>query len=165
MNVVYKFLVILLLFFNQNVYSLEYTDITKKSVNTNWLEDIFPSMNNCTPTNFYFDEKSKKSNNGVLEKNGYYPYKIDKYIAKYKISEKFFGYDATEIAIPSGTDSIYTVTVQIDAKNLAEAIKSKTNYRLSFYSKKFKAQSAMAYLIPERTGKSTFVCFTFDDGF
>jgi hypothetical protein len=132
---------------------------------TNWLEGIFPSMSNCTPSNFYFDKDVSRSNNGIPEKNNYRAYKIDGYFAKYKIREKFFGFDATEIAIPSNTDSIYTVTVQTDAKSLAEAIRNQTSYRPPIYRKKFKARSAMAYLVPESANKSTFVCFTFDGGF
>jgi hypothetical protein len=135
------------------------------NANINWLESIFPSMDNCTPSNFYFDKAAKKSNNGIPEKNGYHAYEIDEYFAKYKIREKFFGFDAAEIAIPSNTDSIYTVAVKTDAKSLAEAIKNQTGYRPSLYSKKFKARSGMAYLVPESANKSTFVCFTFDGGF
>lgn len=136
-----------------------------KVTNKKLLDGVFPSMKNCTPRDFYFDRTTKQSNNGILENNGYYAYRIDEYTAKYKIKEKFFNFDATEISIPSGTDSIYTVTVQTSAIRFARIIRNKTGYRLPVYGKKFKTQSAMAYLVPEGANKSTFVCFTFDGGF
>jgi hypothetical protein len=130
-----------------------------------WLNRVFPSINNCTPANFYFNQKIKRSNNGILEKNGYRAYKINKSVATYRIRKKFFGFNATEIAIPSSTDSVYTVTVHTCAKCLAEVIKSQTGHKPSLYNKAFKAQSAVAYLVAEETNKTTFVCFTFDGGF
>ena len=135
------------------------------SLKIEWLKRVFPSINNCTPNNFYFDQKIKRSNNGGLEINGYRAYKINQSTANYRIREKFFGFNATEIAIPSGTDSVYTVTVRTSAKSLAEAIKAQTAHKPSLYNKEFNAQSAVAYLVPEETNKTTFVCFTFDGGF
>ena len=164
MNTMHKFLAALALLLAQHAYALD-PMAGGEIANANWLERVFPSMDNCTPSDFYFDKEAKRSNSGFLEKNGYRAYKIDEYTAKYKIREKFFDLDATEIAIPSGTDSLYTVTVQVGVKSLAEIIKNKTGYRSPVYSKEFKAQSAMAYLVPEGTNKSTFVCFTFDGGF
>lgn len=136
-----------------------------RSTNLNWLENIFPSMKNCTPSNFYFDDETKRSNNGILEKNGYRVYQVDEYTAKYKIREKFFGFDAVEIAIPSATHSIYAVTIETSAKNFSGVIKNKTGYNLPLFDKKFKVQSGMAYLIPEGRNKSILVCDSFDGGF
>ncbi len=135
------------------------------SIQSLWLESLFPMMDNCTPRSFYYDKNVKSSNYSVLEKNGYHPYKIDEYTAKYKVDEKFFGFVATEIAIPSGTDSIYTVTVNGNAKNFAKAIKIHTGYTPSIYNNKFKSKSAKPYLVPEVGNKTTFVCFTFEEGF
>ena len=131
----------------------------------NWLERLFASMDNCTPSDFHFDQQAKRSNNGIPEKKGYHAYEIDAHFAKYKVREKFFGFEVTEIAIPSSTDSIYTITVRAGAKNLAAAIKNKTGFLPSLYNKKFEAQSGVAYLVPGGANKSTFVCFTFDGGF
>lgn len=131
----------------------------------NWVEKIFPSMDNCTPGSFYFDLKARRSNNGIPEKYGYHAYKIDEYTATYKVRGRFFGLNAIEISIPSNTDSIYTVTVLASGKSLADAIKSTTTHSLPLYSKKFKAQSAKAYIVPEGENKSTLVCFTFNGGF
>lgn len=132
--------------------------------NANWLESIFPSMDNCTPRILYFDTKKNHSVNRVLERKGYHVYKIDEFFAKYKIREKFFGFNATEMAIPSNTDSIYTITVQTGAKNLAEAIRKRTGYKPPLYGKKFEAELAKAYLVSEGANKSIFVCFTFEGG-
>lgn len=130
-----------------------------------WLESLFPMMDNCTPRSFYYDKNVNRSNYSSLEKNGYHPYKIDEYTAKYKVDEKFFGFDATEIAIPSDADSIYTVTVNGNAKDLAEVIKIHTGYTPSIYNNKFKSKSAKPYLVQEAGNKTTFVCFTFEGGF
>ena len=135
-----------------------------KTANSNWIENLFPSMYDCTPYTFYFDLKTKKSSNSFLEKNGYSPYSIDKHLAKYKIREKFFGFDATEISIPSGTDSIYTITIQASSKDLAKIINKKTGSRPHIYKKEFQPQSAFAYLVPEGKDKSTLICFTSDEG-
>lgn len=75
------------------------------------------------PNDFYWDPQSKRTSNGVLERKGYSPYKIEEYLARYKVHEKFMGLDATEIAIPSNTYPIYMVTTPVSAKRLAAAIK------------------------------------------
>lgn len=128
----------------------------------NWLDMLFPSATKCTPNNFYYDKNTKRTNNGILEKLGYSPYKVDDHTAKYKIHEKFYGMDAIEIAIPSGTDSMYVITVSNGAKDLFEAILKKSGERLDIYRNGFKARSGVAYLISVNEKESSFVCFTYE---
>lgn len=132
-----------------------------KELSSNWLEKFFPSVTKCTPDSFYYDKNAQRSNNGVLGKLGYSPYKIDDYVARYRINENFHGLPATEIAIPSGTDSVYSVTVSSGVRVLSDAIHKKTGKRLQIYNQRFKATSGVAYLISEDKQKTSFVCFTF----
>lgn len=132
-----------------------------EKISSSWLEEIFPSVTKCTPDSFYYDKNAQRSNNGVLEKLGYSPYKIDDYVARYRINENFHGLSATEIAIPSGTDSVYSVTVSNGVRVLSDAIHKKTGKRLQIYNQRFKATSGVAYLISEDKQKTSFVCFTF----
>jgi hypothetical protein len=96
----------------------------KESAPNNWLQEIFPSPSNCTPTNgVYYDRYKSESADRIMEKKGYVPYFIDDQIAKYKIHEVFYGLSAIEFGIPSSTSSIFTVSVNVSAKKLAENIK------------------------------------------
>lgn len=129
-----------------------------------WIEGLFPSMSSCTPqTAFYFDASTKRSNNGLLERKGYSPYKVDAHTARYKIREKFFGIDAVEIAIPSSTDSVYAVTVSASVKLLSKAVLAKTGKKLRVVDSGFRPVSGVAYLATERADEAMFVCFTFEE--
>lgn len=125
----------------------------------NWLDYVFPSVIECTPNNLFYDTILKRSNNGILEKRGYSPYQIDGHTAKYKINERFYGLNATEIAIPVG-DSVYMVTVRAGAKKLSDAILGKSGKRLQMYRPGFKTESGVAYLISDDKEKSSFICYT-----
>lgn len=103
-----------------------------EKLSSSWPEKIFPPVTKCTPDSFYYGKNAQRSNNGVLEKLGYSPYKIDDYVARYRINENFHGLPATEIAIPSGTDSVYSVTVSSGVRVLSDAIHKKTGKRLQY---------------------------------
>lgn len=129
-----------------------------------WLDGVFPSMSNCTPHKFYYDVYKKRSENGILESNGYHPYKVDAEIASYKIHEKFFGLDATEIIVPAGTISSYGVIVSSSAKHLSEAIRNVTGHMVTIAGPKFKVQSGKAFIMSRGTNQSLFVCTTYYGG-
>lgn len=130
---------------------------------SNLIEQQFPQVNNCTPTNLYYDKETKKSNNVLLEARGYSAYKIDNFSAYYRVNEKFFGLRAYELSIPSNTDSLYTVKVNSNVEVLQESLKKSTGVKLNIYRKGYKPQSGIAYLIDDGEKKSTFVCFTFEE--
>lgn len=141
--------------------SIENQSLTRGDVKLHWLDNIFPALDDCIPYHFYFDSQSKLTSNGVLERKGYSPYKIEEYVARYKVHEKFMGLDATEIAIPSSTDSVYIITVPVSAQRLAAAIKKRTGHELPIATTAttdFKFRSAVAYLAKEGKNKSSFVC-------
>jgi hypothetical protein len=131
---------------------------------SDWLAGVFPSMDNCTPHHFYYDVYKKRSANGILEKNGYQPYNVDSQIAKYKIKEKLYGLSATEIAVPSGTFSVYAITFTVSAERLSDVIKGKTGYKLEIYRTNFKERSGIAYIFPVKQNISKLICVTFDGG-
>ncbi|ALR09778.2 hypothetical protein [Xylella fastidiosa] len=129
-----------------------------------WLDNIYPSMDDCTPYHFYFETESKRTSNRILERKGYSPYKVDEEVARYKVHEKFMGLDATEIAIPSNTYAIHMITVPVKVKRFAAAIKKTTGYQLTIAAPGFNPQSGVAYLVEEGKNKSSFVCITSDEG-
>ncbi len=112
-----------------------------------WLDNIYPSMDDCTPYHFYFEKESKRTSNRILERKGYYPYKVDEEVARYKLHEKFMGLDATEIAIPSNTYAIHMITVPVNVKRLAAAIK---NNRVSVGHCSPRVQSSIRGGLPRR---------------
>ncbi|MDC6407757.1 hypothetical protein LOD50_02395 [Xylella fastidiosa subsp. multiplex] len=138
--------------------SIDNRSFTGGDAKLHWLDNIFPALDDCIPYNFYFDSQSKRTTNGVLERKGYSPYKIEEYVARYKVHEKFMGLDATEIAIPSSTDSVYIITVPVSAQRLAAAIKKRTGHELPIATADFKFRSVVAYLAKEGKNKSSFVC-------
>ncbi len=113
---------------------------------------------------FILEKESKRTSNRILERKGYYPYKVDEEVARYKLHEKFMGLDATEIAIPSNTYAIHMITVPVNVKRLAAAIKKTTGYQLAIAAPGFNPQSGVAYLVEEGKNKSSFVCITSDEG-
>lgn len=136
----------------------------KQGESTNyWLERLFSKIHNCTPQSLYFDKNTKSTNNGFLESLGYFPYTVDSYLAKYKINEKFYGLDAIEIGIPSGTYSIYTVTVTGNISELSKKILEKTGIHTKFYKTSFTAKSGIAYLSAVNKNTSQFLCVTFEE--
>lgn len=136
---------------------------TNREIPYNWLDIIFPSIVDCTPKSFYYDKNEKRTDNGILERLGYFPYRIDAVTARYKIHEKFYGLDAIEIAIPSGTDSVYVITVLNGAKDFSETIMKKIGQRPQIYNENFKVRSSVAYLISDDKKISSFVCYTFQE--
>ena len=146
-----------------NLIAIEDQSLTQAGSKNKWLERLFPKIKKCTPRSLYFDESTKRSNNGLLESFGYSPYKIDAEVARYKINEKFYGLTATEIGIPSGTSSIYYVTVAGDISKISATIFEKTKIAPDLYKNNFKPKSGVAYLISEAKDRSTFACFTFEE--
>ncbi|ALR07574.1 hypothetical protein XFHB_12770 [Xylella fastidiosa] len=141
--------------------SIDNRSFTGGDAKLHWLDNIFPALDDCIPYHFYFETESKRTSNGVLERKGYSPYKIEEYVARYKVHEKFMGLDATEIAIPSSTDSVYIITVPVSAQRLAAVIKKRTGHELPIVTaatEDFKFRSAVAYLAKEGKNKSSFVC-------
>lgn len=129
-----------------------------------WLDGVFPSMNNCTPRRFYYDVYKKQSANGIIEKYGYRPYKVDSQLATYKIQEKLYGLNVTEISVPSGSFSVYAITFDVSAWRLLDAIESNTGHKLEIYRANFKEKSGIAYIFPDKNNQSKLVCVTFDGG-
>jgi hypothetical protein len=137
----------------------------QNSVSKNqWLNRMFPTVNNCTPKNWYFDPKVGRSNDRVLEDKGYKAYSVDENAASYRVRELFYGFEATEVSIPSGSVSIYTVTVRTQAHKLAEEIHNITGQKIKLYKGK-PAQSGRAYIVEKEEAVSMYVCFTFEEGF
>lgn len=130
---------------------------------SSWLVNIFPRIKACTPTNLYYDRDTKASVNNYVEHKGYKNPKLDNVSATYAIQEKFYTLDAKELSIPSGSDSIYTVTVLASSQQLASKIFEITGQKIDV-SKGKPAQSGKAYLISEGKNQSKFVCFTFEEG-
>ncbi|OGS91987.1 MAG: hypothetical protein A2Z95_03710 [Gallionellales bacterium GWA2_60_18] len=150
---------ILLLFVSQ-CYALNVND---ERISTEWVSSLFPKINNCTPKDWY---SSKNITANLLEKRGYKAYEIGEFSAKYQIKERFFGFDAIEISIPSGEDSIYTVTVQVSAERLASQIKRVTGNKIFILRNDERlAKSGSAYIVPLDKSQSMFVCFTYGEGF
>lgn len=126
-----------------------------------WLERQFPQLTNCTPSDLYFDPEAKNSNGRLLERKGYHAGFLDEQFARFEIAENFYGERAFQLAIPTGTNSIYEVRVKAGAKKLADAIQKRTGVRLEIYRAGFKAVSATAYIVPDGEDQSRFVCATF----
>lgn len=134
-----------------------------ENVSVEWVTNLFPKINHCTPKDWY---SAQNITAHLLEKKGYRPYEVADSSAKYKIREKFYGIDATELSIPSGEDSIYTVTVSASTEKLAKRIKQITGINISVYNgDAYVAKSGKAYLVPISKNQSMFVCFTYDGGF
>nr|WP_279583422.1 hypothetical protein [Xylella fastidiosa] len=144
--------------------SIENQSLTRGDVKLHWLDNIFPALDDCIPYHFYLDSQSKRTSNRILERKGYSPYKVDEEVARYKVHEKFMGLDATEIAIPSNTYAIHMITVPVNVKRFAAAIKKTTGYQLAIAAPGFNPQSGVAYLVEEGKNKSSFVCITSDEG-
>lgn len=154
------FLVGLWLFWLINVSS-----VCAKSQNheEEWLAGFFPDIDNCTPANLYFDKKTNSSNSRILERKGYGRPYLKQDLAIYSIKERFFGFQALEFSIPASTTSIYAVTVNVEAKKLADKIFMVTNKKIGIYEGK-PAESGRAYIARKGSQKSIFVCFTFEGG-
>lgn len=128
-----------------------------------WIAKLFQKINKCTPNNLYFDHKTGESNTRLFEAKGYRVVKIDEHSAIYKINEKFYGADAFEFSIPTGTDSIYTVKTNASAQELAGRISQVTGDKpLIYYAGP--AGSGRAYVVPLENNQSMFVCYTFEEG-
>lgn len=146
--------------------SIDDRSLTGGNPKLHWADHIFPAMDDCTPYHFYFDEKSKRSSNGVLERKGYSPYKVDASFARYKVHEKFMGLDATEIAIPSNsnTHAMYMVAVPVSVQRLAAAVETSTGHRLAIAPPTFESPSGVAYLVEAGEHTSSVVCRVNDQG-
>lgn len=127
-----------------------------------WVARIFPKISNCTPRDWY---EPGNPTYELLKKKGYKIKGHDEFVARFDIREKFYGFDAIEIAIPAGEDSIYGVTVKVPAKELAGKIFRTTGERIHVYrGETGRAESGWAYIVPRGKNKSEFVCFTYDEG-
>lgn len=149
-----------------NLVSIEDRSITRtrsELINSDWLERTFPAINDCAPYSFYYDPIKKRTNNGILEKRGYSPYSIENGVAKYRIKEKFYGFAATELWIPSGTLSIFSVIVIGEAIDLSNRIYVNTGMRPDIYGAGFNAKYSLAYLIQEKKDRTSFVCFSSEE--
>ncbi len=127
----------------------------------NWLERQFADLHRCTPSSLYFDPETKASNDRFLERIGYQAKLVNDTFAKFDIADDFYGVRAVQLAIPSGTNSIYEIRVNANASRLADAIQKRTGTRLDIYRSTFKATSAVAYIIPDGDDGARFVCATF----
>lgn len=130
-----------------------------------WLAGIFPKINNCTPKDWSKVE-------GLLESEGYkkkgfseYEKGSNVFVSRFDIREKFFGFNAVEMAIPGGEVSIYAVTVKASPKELAAKIYSVTGKKIHVYQGEANSvKSGRAYINPRGNNKSEFVCFTDSEG-
>jgi hypothetical protein len=151
-------------FYRTNILDFNYVKFTEEThFQNSWLQEIFTTPNKCTPKNLYYDKNLNASVDKIMEEKGYLPYSIDDQLAKYKIHESFYGLKAIELAIPSETDSIYAVTINSNAATLAKNIKTKTGVTLNIYSPTMKVKSGEAYIVPDSTTTSTYICFTFEE--
>jgi len=125
-----------------------------------WVAGIFPKINNCTPKDW---SGPISPTSALLKKKGYKPREVDEFRVKYSIREKFYGFSAVEIGIPADTDSIYTVTVKVSAKELADKIHRITGQKIRIHQNGKIAESGKAYLVPEGKNQSMFVCFTYEE--
>ncbi len=161
----FRTLTTILIFFSSSCFPENKAgdQLNKYSTNT-WLQQMFPAPNNCTPINgVYYDEFQSTSVDKIMENKGYSPYSIDDQLAKYKIHEPFYGATAIELGIPSNTTSIFTVTVNVNAKTLANKIKETTGIELEISKKGMQAKSGVAYIIHDNAKTSTYACFSFEE--
>ncbi len=134
------------------------------SIESSWLINIFPRIKACTPTELFYEKNKKKSANQFLESKGYKNPSLDlgEQFATYTIKEKFFGFEAVELSIPSAQNSITTIKVRAKPENLAKKISSVMGINVPIF-KEGLMPSAEAYIVKKDANFSLFVCSTFEE--
>ena len=127
-----------------------------------WLDLLFfQEPASCLPLTLHYDDLTKRSNTGILEKLGYVANGIGTDAPYYTINEKFYGLDAVKFIIPI-TDFGYILEVSADAETLSDAIFSKTGKRLQITSDPyFEEESGVAYIFQNPTDKNKSKSFFF----
>lgn len=131
----------------------------------NWLEALFPDVKYCTPDNLYYDRENQKSNDATLEKRGYKKPLLRDLSAFYDINETFYGFKAVELGIPDQNDnSLYTVTVNATAEELAKKIETVTGQKISIFDGE-SAHNGLAFINKKGSMQTMFLCSTLEDGY
>lgn len=140
------------------------SDVILINNSNGWLEKIFKSVDPCTPSiGLYFDAKSGKSDNSLIEKHGYKASKIADGFAYYNIKENFFGLNAYKIMIPANTDSLFQIYFNNTLSEVKSALEKNMGAGIEVYKQGFTAKNGVAYLIEYRPKSTSFTCYTFQE--
>lgn len=138
------------------------------SAKSSWLVNIFPSMKACLPTGgFYYDPEKGASVSGdadsLLEAKGYHNPRLEGKQAIYAIDEKFFGFDATEVSIPSSDISLIRITLKASAEDVARTIEDVTGMKVQVLPEDGEAENS-AISVSRKDASSIYVnCYIFEE--
>lgn len=139
------------------------------SAQSSWLVNIFPSMKACIPVNgiaydprkgtsVQLNARGELEADHPLEAKGYHDFWLEDRHAIYAIYEKFFGFEATELKLPTiGTDFFeFRITLNASAEDVARTIKEITGIIVPVLAKNEKSKDGVIY-IRRNTVNSVYV--------
>lgn len=127
------------------------------NVEKNWLEVLYPSINRCEPsTPLYYDDASKSSINGFLEKKGYRAFNITNEVAEYRIDEHFFGMHAYDLMLPRHM-SYMSIGIDAPIDDVRRRLEFAYGTKIALYDRDDDPPE-IASLFAKEPGKTSFTC-------